>query len=147
MNSCGSCNACCEVLGFTGEWKMYDRYNEAESFGVEFGYYEDCNKLCTKTKKCTIWHDKPRICNEFNCYYITEELDDKYRPDRCQYVAYENQEKDQLWLVSRDRTLPPEIQYNNNKQLVHDLIEEVEISVGLKRPVWFCTKQGNIRIK
>ena len=40
---------------------------------------------------------------------ILLKLDDKYRPDRC-VCGYENQEKDQLWLVSRDRTLPPEIQ-------------------------------------
>ena len=31
--------------------KTYDRYNEAEAFGIDFGYYENCNKLCTKNKE------------------------------------------------------------------------------------------------
>lgn len=147
MNSCGTCNVCCEVLGFTGKVKQFDRYNEAEDFDIDFDEYEDCNKLCTKTKKCTIWHNKPRICDEFYCYYITEELDDKYRPDNSQFVAYETQDKRQVWIVSTDKSLPPDIQYNNLRELVDDLIEEVEVSVGLKRPVWYCTKQGNIRIR
>ena len=62
-------------------------------------------------------------------------------------VAYETQDKREVWIVSRDKSLPPDIQYNNLRELVDGLIEEVEISVGLKRPVWYCTKQGNIRIR
>ena len=147
MNSCGSCNVCCEVLGFTGEMKEYDRYNEAESFGVEFGAWENCNKLCTETKKCTIWNDKPRICNEFNCYYITEDLDDKYKPDVYGFVAYPQKEYRQLWITSTDKTLPPEIQYNNNQQSLNELIDKIEKSTGMYRAVYLLTKQGDFQIR
>ena len=29
-NRCGDCTVCCEVMGYTGDWKFADRYNEAD---------------------------------------------------------------------------------------------------------------------
>jgi len=145
VNTCGDCNVCCEVMGFTGEWAEFDRYKEAEKYGVVFDVWEDCNKLCDN--KCTIWNDKPRICDEFNCYYITEELIDKYKPNEFGFVIYESQDKKDVFCISTDKTLPPEIQYLNNKKNLDELIGEVEVSVGRIRPVILITKQGNLVIR
>ena len=46
-----------------------------------------------------------------------------------------------------DKTLPPEIQYDNNKKLLDDLIEEVMIAEGRKLKVQLHTSQGTMYFK
>ena len=72
-SKCGDCTVCCEIMGFTGLWKSADRYNEAESYGVNYGAWSTCNKLCDTG--CSIQADKPKICDEFFCSYVEHDLE------------------------------------------------------------------------
>lgn len=140
---CGDCTVCCEIMGYTGDWKFADRYNEAEKYGVDYGAWNTCNKLCDTG--CSIHEDKPRICQEFWCSYIEHDLEDHYRPKDFGFVAHKD--KSQIGILSMDKTLPPEIQYHNNKQKLDTLIEEILVSEGKKMSVWLYTKQGELKIR
>lgn len=140
---CGDCTVCCEIMGYTGDWKFADRYNEAEKYGVDYGAWSTCNKLCDTG--CSIHEDKPRICQEFWCSYIEHDLEDHYRPKDFGFVAHKD--KGHIGIISMDKTLPPEIQYNNNKQKLDALVEEILVSEGKKMSVWLYTKQGQLRIR
>jgi hypothetical protein len=140
---CGDCTVCCEIMGYTGDWKFADRYNEAEKYGVDYGAWNTCNKLCDTG--CSIHEDKPRICQEFWCSYIEHDLEDHYRPKDFGFVAHKD--KGQLGILSMDKTLPPEIQYHNNKQKLDTLVEEILVSEGKEMSVWLYTKQGELKIR
>lgn len=140
---CGDCTVCCEIMGYTGDWKFADRYNEAEKYGVDYGAWNTCNKLCDTG--CSIHEDKPRICQEFWCSYIEHDLEDHYRPKDFGFVAHKN--KGQIGILSMDKTLPPEIQYHNNKQKLDTLVEEILVSEGKEMSVWLYTKQGELKIR
>lgn len=140
---CGDCTVCCEIMGYTGDWKFADRYNEAEKYGVDYGAWNTCNKLCDTG--CSIHEDKPRICQEFWCSYIEHDLEDHYRPKDFGFVAHKD--KGQIGILSLDKTLPPEIQYHNNKQKLDTLVEEILVSEGKEMSVWLYTKQGELKIR
>mgnify|MGYP000026253864 CR=1 FL=1 len=140
---CGDCTVCCETMGYTGDWKFADRYNEAEKYGVDYGAWSTCNKLCDTG--CSIHEDKPRICQEFWCSYIQHDLEDHYRPKDFGFVAHSD--KGQIGILSMDKTLPPEIQYHNNKQKLDALVEEILVSEGKEMSVWLYTKQGELKIR
>lgn len=140
---CGDCTVCCEIMGYTGDWKFADRYNEAEKYGVDYGAWSTCNKLCDTG--CSIHEDKPRICQEFWCSYIEHDLEDHYRPKDFGFVAHKD--KGQIGILSTDKTLPPEIQYHNNKQKLDTLVEEILVSEGKEMSVWLYTKQGELKIR
>ena len=144
MSSCGDCRVCCEVLGFTGKSAHFDKYKEAESFGVIFDAWSPCNKLCSVG--CSIHHDKPKICSEFYCSYITEDLLDKYWPAKCGFVAYVNEESNALFIISKNRTLPIDIYYNNNKNLIDGFVEEVLVSLARRYEVILMSEQGSLFI-
>lgn len=142
---CGDCTVCCEIMGFTGAWKMADRYNGAEKHNIDYGAWSTCNKLCDTG--CSIQYDKPRICSEFFCSYIEHDLEDHYRPNDFGFVAHVQKWDGAVGILSMDKTLPPEIQYDNNKQNLDSLIEEILVSEGRRLPVWLHTKQGTIRLR
>ena len=152
---CGDCTVCCHIAGFTGDYSFTDKYNEAEKFGLQFDPMQTCNKLCDTG--CSIQENKPRICSEFFCEYVKQDLDDQYYPKDCGFMATVNVHDenypdawpypDTITILSMDKTLPPEIQYNNNKQLLDNLIEEIEISIGRKLPVELETNQGWIYLR
>ncbi len=142
-SKCGDCHACCEVLGFTGEWKEYDTHNEADKYDINFGAWQTCNKLCDTG--CSIWNNKPKICDDFFCSYITENLTDDYRPNQSQILP---RIRDGILILhSLDKTLPPEIQHDKKKQLLDNLAEEIFVSIGKKIPVLLTTKQGELWIR
>ena len=142
---CGDCTVCCEIMGYTGGWKFADRYNEAEKYGVDYGMWSTCNKLCSTG--CSIHEDKPRICDEFWCSYVQHDLEDHYRPKDFGFVAHKEPSRDEIGILSTDKTLPPEIQYNNNKQQLKALINEILIDEGKQMPVMLYTKQGTIKLR
>lgn len=142
---CGDCTVCCEIMGYTGDWKFADRYNEAKKYGVDYGAFQTCNKLCDTG--CSIHEDKPQICDEFWCSYIEHDLEDHYRPKDFGFVANIQPWNGVLGILSMDKTLPPEIQYHNNKQKLDTLIEEILVSEGKKMSVWLYTKQGELKIR
>lgn len=144
-NRCGDCTVCCEIMGFTGQFKVYDRYNEAEKLGVDYGPWSTCNKLCDTG--CSIQEKKPRICDEFFCSFIEHDLEPEYRPKEWGFVGHIQPADGVFGILSMDKTLPPEIQYNNNKQMIDQFIEEVEISEGKKLNVYLYTKQGEMRLR
>tara|TARA_B100000497_G_C7654950_1_gene394194 strand:+ start:263 stop:709 length:447 start_codon:yes stop_codon:yes gene_type:complete len=142
-SKCGDCTVCCEVMGYTGQWKFADRYNEAEKYGVDYGAFQTCNKLCDTG--CSIQADKPRICDEFFCHYIKLDLEDGFRPDRFKFVSHVYDGS--VTIISTDKTLPPDIQYNNNQERLNDLIDDVLIYEGKRMPVYLYTKQGIMRVR
>ena len=144
-SKCGDCTVCCEIMGFTGLWKSADRYNEAESYGVNYGAWSTCNKLCDTG--CSIQEDKPRICDEFFCSYVEHDLESIYRPKDFGFVAHVQKWDGRVGILSMDKTLPPEIQYNNNKRRLDDLIEEILVSEGRRLSVDLHTKQGTIQLR
>ncbi len=144
-SKCGDCTVCCEIMGFTGLWKSADRYNEAESYGVNYGAWSTCNKLCDTG--CSIQADKPRICDEFFCSYVEHDLESIYRPKDFGFVAHVQKWDGRVGILSMDKTLPPEIQYNNNKRRLDDLIEEILVSEGRRLSVDLHTKQGTIQLR
>ena len=146
-NRCGDCTVCCEIMGYTGDWKFADRYNEADKYGVDYGAWETCNKLCSTG--CSIQNKKPQICDEFFCSFIEYDLDPEYRPKDWGYVGRMGVQNEDgaLGILSMDKTLPPDIQYNNNKQMLDQFIEEVMVSEGKKLVVYLLTKQGTMRVR
>jgi len=142
---CGDCTVCCEIMGYTGLYKDFDRYKEAEKFGVDYGPWATCNKLCDTG--CSIQENKPRICDEFFCSFIKHDLESEYRPKDWGFVGHIQPSDGALGILSMDKTLPPEIQYNNNKQMLNQFIDEVILSEGKKLKVWFHTKQGSIMLR
>ena len=144
-SKCGDCTVCCEIMGFTGLWKSADRYNEAESYGVNYGAWSTCNKLCDTG--CSIQADKPKICDEFFCSYVEHDLESIYRPKDFGFVAHVQKWDGRVGILSMDKTLPPEIQYNNNKRRLDDLIEEILVSEGRRLSVDLHTKQGTIQLR
>ncbi len=142
---CGDCTVCCEIMGYTGGWSFADRYNEADKYGVDYGVWSTCNKLCDTG--CSIQEDKPRICDEFFCSFIEHDLEPEYRPKDCGFVSHIEPASGDMGILSMDKTLPPEIQYDNNKRFLDGLIEEVMISEGKRLKVFFYTKQGSIRLR
>ena len=142
---CGDCTVCCEIMGYTGEYRWADRYNEAEKYGVDYGPWTTCNKLCETG--CSIHHDKPKICEKFFCSYIQHDLEEKYRPSDFGFVAHIQPADGNLGILCTDKTLPPEILYGNNKHEVDQLIEEIEIGEGKRLTVWLYAKQGALRLR
>lgn len=63
--SCGDCTACCEVF----------RIDELEKpKGV----------LCTHCDKgCTIYEQRPKVCQDFKCGYLVNDWREELRPDKC----------------------------------------------------------------
>jgi hypothetical protein len=144
-NRCGDCTVCCEIMGFTGEWALADRYNEADKLGVVYDEWSNCNKLCSTG--CSIQNKKPQICDEFFCSYVEHDLDIEYRPNGWGFVGHIQPSNGALGILSMDKTLPPDIQYNNNRQMLDQFIEEVMVSEGKRLVVYLHTKQGAIRIR
>jgi hypothetical protein len=132
-------------MGFTGQWAGADRYNEAKKLGVEYDAWSNCNKLCSTG--CSIQNKKPQICDEFFCSFIEHDLEPEYRPKDWGFVGHIQKGDGALGILSMDKTLPPDIQYNNNKQMLDQFIEEVMVSEGKKLVVYLHTKQGVIRIR
>jgi len=142
---CGDCTMCCQTVGFTGDWKITDIYNEAEAFDIDFGPWSTCNKLCDTG--CSIQSNKPKVCTEFYCQYIELNLSEKHFPKNTGFVTVKD-DQGHIFIHSVDKTLPPDIQYNNNKQLINDMLDE--ISSELKQDYLYATlrtKQGNKRIR
>jgi hypothetical protein len=50
-------------------------------------------------------------------------------------------------IISTDKTLPPDIQYNNNQERLNDLIDDVLLYEGKNMPVYLYTKQGTTRLR
>jgi hypothetical protein len=144
---CGDCTVCCQVEGFTGQWAYTDKYNEAEKFGIKYDPFQTCNKLCDTG--CSIQENKPRICNEFFCSYIQHYLDEVYYPKNIGFVAHidSDMHPDLIVIISKDMTLPPEIQYDNNKKLLDNLVEEIQVCGGRRFRVQFITKQGDMLLR
>tara|TARA_A200000159_G_scaffold162485_1_gene186518 strand:- start:1949 stop:2407 length:459 start_codon:yes stop_codon:yes gene_type:complete len=144
---CGDCTVCCQIEGFTGPWAYTDKYNEAEKFGIKFDPFNTCNKLCDTG--CSIQENKPRICSEFFCSYIEHDLDEVYYPKNSGFVAHIDLDMnpDLIIIISKDMTLPPEIQYDNNKKLLDDLVEEIQVCEGRRFRVQFITKQGDMLLR
>lgn len=144
-DKCGDCTVCCEIMGYTGGWKFYDRYNEAEKFGVDYGEWSTCNKLCDTG--CSIHQDKPKICEKFFCSYVKYDMPKEFKPNDCGFVAHIQPHNDVVGILSTDKTMPPEILYDNNKQMIEEMIEEIEFSEGKRFEAWFHSKQGSIQLK
>lgn len=144
-NRCGDCTVCCEIMGFTGKWAGADRYNEADKLGVKYDAWETCNKLCSTG--CSIQNKKPQICDEFFCSFIEHDLEPEYRPKDWGFVGHIQKGDGALGILSMDKTLPPDIQYNNNKQMLDQFIEEVMVSEGKRLVVYLHTKQGAMRVR
>lgn len=142
---CGDCTVCCEIMGYTGAWKSADRYNEAEFYGIDYGAFQTCNKLCDTG--CSIHEDKPRICDEFWCSYIEHDLEDHYRPKDFGFVAHIQKWDGKVGILSMDKTLPPEIQYDNNKKRLDDLIDEIMVAEGRRLRVELHTAQGTMQLR
>ena len=142
---CGDCTMCCQTVGFTGDWKITDIYDEAEKFDIDFGAWSTCNKLCDSG--CSIQENKPRVCKEFYCQYIERNLSEKHFPKDTGFVTVLD-ESNPIYIHSVDRTLPPDIQYNNNKQLLNEMINEISDSLNEEYLLaTIRTKQGNKRIR
>jgi len=140
---CGDCTVCCEIMGYTGEWSFADKYKEANKYGVVYGEWSSCNKLCETG--CSIQEDKPRICDEFFCHFIKHDLEDEYRPDKFGFVA--RTKKGVVDILSTDKTLPPEIQYDNNKKMLDNLIDDVSLFEGTLYEVHLFTSQGSMKLR
>jgi hypothetical protein len=143
-SKCGDCTVCCQIMGFTGNAKGADRYNEAEKYGVVFPLWTTCNKLCDTG--CSIQEDKPRICSEFYCSYVKYDLEKDFFPKEFGFVAHIQPYDRAIGIISMDKTLPPEIQYNNNKEKLDMLIDDIRVNEGKMMVVWLHTAQGSMRL-
>lgn len=63
MNSCGDCQACCEVLAVEG---LKERSTK-------------CKNQCATG--CSIYKTRPKGCSHFKCAWLTSGWKQEYRPD------------------------------------------------------------------
>jgi len=72
MRACGSCSACCTVIGVDE---------------LEKGMYETCQHLCEAG--CGIYAERPESCQTYQCQWlrgvleVDEAIDTEMRPDAC----------------------------------------------------------------
>ena len=97
---CGDCRVCCRVLPFTDEAQWADKYQEVPRFKEKYDIIYTTGQACTKicSTGCSIQTDKPKICQEFWCDYLTYELPEKYYPHNCGFVSYIYNDSE-LWIV------------------------------------------------
>ena len=76
--ACEDCSFCCKVLGIAALNKP------AHQWCVNF----------KKGARCTVYGDHPDECKSFQCYWtIVETLPQDWRPDRCKFVLWSNQDR------------------------------------------------------
>jgi len=125
---CGDCTFCCEWLPFSGDYEFYDVWEDSKDYDVHYpGHGEPCNKLCDTG--CSIHPNKPTICSFYQCSYISQELDDKYRPDKnglCGWVSHMGD--DLFYTVIRDADKNLFEYYYENRELqvwLNDVFEKL----------------------
>lgn len=72
---CGDCTVCCSVL-------------EIEELNKPARV--DCSNLCGKG--CSIYSTRPPVCRSFKCVWKVSNWPDKFRPDRCGFMVYGDNE-------------------------------------------------------
>lgn len=76
MRQCGECSLCCKLIEIT-----------------EIG--KPARQWCPdwdKGKGCTIYENRPDVCRNFSCLWLTGELPEKLSPRRTRVVAMWNKE-------------------------------------------------------
>ena len=79
MSSCGECSVCCELFSI----KELNKPKQSM-----------CDK-CTGTG-CGIYDKRPQTCREYFCFYISENLQEEARPDRCGVLFDYNKKKNRI---------------------------------------------------
>ena len=75
MNPCGDCTACCEG------WLRGDVHGVIMEPGTPCTFL---NKLCVEG--CAIYKDRPKMCKDYSCVYLTFDLDESFRPNECGFI-------------------------------------------------------------
>ena len=78
MNNCGTCTACCRIFEIPELAKPAGKWCEH----------------CEIGRGCTIYNERPAVCQEFECLWLLsqqrddprEHLAPELRPDRCKVV-------------------------------------------------------------
>lgn len=71
-SGCVGCTDCCTMIGYPIELDKFQQELHEAHFGEKkknatFKIRHTCSKLDPKTKKCTIYEDRPQICRQFYC--------------------------------------------------------------------------------
>lgn len=79
MSDCGDCTVCCSLFAI----KELDKSR-----------HEDCSH-CTGTG-CGIYDTRPQTCRDYKCFFISENLSEEARPDRCGMLLDYNKKKGRI---------------------------------------------------
>lgn len=72
---CGNCNVCCEGVV------------SGVAYGKSFGNGNPCPFL--KNKKCSIYENKPHICNHFKCAWLeNKHFPNRFKPNEIGVLVY-----------------------------------------------------------
>lgn len=99
---CGECRACCETLY------------------IDFGHgrkkpsHELC-KNCSLLTGCTVQHNKPKVCRDFECHWLRSQsrndvMPPELRPDRCGVIFSDDSDGDPEQFEFHVSRMTPEAQ-------------------------------------
>lgn len=71
MRDCGDCTECCTWLS-------------GNAYGYEFGCGKSCKFLCSSG--CSVYDDRPMVCKNYYCAWSQELIDEKYKPNKCNFI-------------------------------------------------------------
>ena len=94
---CGDCTACC------------DGFLIGDAKGIPFGEGTPCSFLIDK--KCTIYSDRPQVCQNYQCAWTQFVLPEWMKPNKCGVmvsVEYDKDGKQYLKVIE----MREEIEYN-----------------------------------
>jgi Fe-S-cluster containining protein len=84
IKPCGDCSLCCKLLGVAALDKP-------------------AGKWCAQFLKgggCGVYRDRPDACSTFQCLWSeSEKLDERWRPDRCGFILFTEQDGRRLNVV------------------------------------------------
>lgn len=110
INHCGACSMCC-------------KYMAIPLLGKEDG--QMC-RFCDKPNGCTIYKDRPEVCQTFKCLWLeTQEmghaLPPELRPDRCKVMIAGTTRQDCI-MVYVDKQKPDAWKRDDVMQLIAKLV-------------------------
>jgi len=134
--ACGDCSLCCKLLGIAEIDKPA---------GSWCGHFQ-------RGKGCGIYADRPGACSAFQCLWTaSENLDDRWRPDRARFVLFTEQDGRRLNVVV-DPAYPmawrKEPYYSRIKAMSARARDgyELLVSIGDRRIVVFPDQEADLGV-
>lgn len=89
MKQCGGCTLCCKIPAISVLKKPSDSW---------------C-KHCAVGAGCTVYDQRPKVCAEFSCLWLSSDMPEEFRPDKLHFYIAGNQ-NDEVLKIRVDTEFP-----------------------------------------